>query len=96
MPTNVLIVYYSAYGHVYRMAQAVVEGAKSVEDAEIRLRRIPELEEAKRALSKQEFYVKAQEQQKDVPEVTHDDLRWADGIVWGTPTFALFGCLIVK
>jgi NAD(P)H dehydrogenase (quinone) len=86
MPTNVLVVYYSTYGHVFQMAQAVAEGAGSVEDAEVRLRRIPELEEAKRHLSTQEFYVQAQAQQADIPEVTHDDLRWADGICWGTPT----------
>lgn len=86
MPTNVLVVYYSTYGHVFQMAQAVAEGAKSVEDTEVRLRRIPELEEARRHLSTQEFYVQAQAQQADIPEVTHDDLRWADGICWGTPT----------
>ena len=86
MPTNVLVVYYSTYGHVFQMAQAVAEGAQSVEDTEVRLRRIPELEEARRHLSTQEFYVQAQAQQAHLPEVTHDDLRWADGICWGTPT----------
>jgi NAD(P)H dehydrogenase (quinone) len=86
MATNVLIAYYSAYGHVYQMAKAVAEGAGAVAEAEVRLRRIPELEEARRALSRQPFYVQAQQQQASVPEVTHDDLRWADGIIWGTPT----------
>jgi NAD(P)H dehydrogenase (quinone) len=86
MPTNVLIAYYSAYGHVYQMAKAVAEGAGAVAEAEVRLRRIPELEEARRGLSSQPFYVQAQQQQASVPEVTHDDLRWADGILWGTPT----------
>jgi NAD(P)H dehydrogenase (quinone) len=86
MPTNILIAYYSAYGHVYQMAKAVAEGAGAVAEAEVRLRRIPELEEARRAQSRQPFYVQAQQQQASVPEVTHDDLRWADGIIWGTPT----------
>jgi NAD(P)H dehydrogenase (quinone) len=86
MPTNVLIAYYSTYGHIFTMAQSVVEGAQSVADTEVRLRRIPELEEAKRALSQQPFYVQAQQQQASTPEVTQDDLRWADGIIWGTPT----------
>jgi NAD(P)H dehydrogenase (quinone) len=86
MPTNILIAYYSAYGHVYQMAKAVAEGAGAVAETEVRLRRIPELEEARRALSRQPFYVQAQQQQASVPEVTHDDLRWADGIIWGTPT----------
>jgi NAD(P)H dehydrogenase (quinone) len=86
MATNVLVVYYSAYGHLYQMAQAVVEGAKSVADSDVRLRRVPELYEAKPAMEKQPAYVAAQEKQKDVPVVNHDDLRWAHGICWGTPT----------
>lgn len=86
MATNVLIAYYSTYGHTFKMAQAVAEGAQSVDGTEVRLRRIPELHEAKQALSTQEYYVQAQQQQADIPEVTHDDLRWADGIIWGTPT----------
>src|SRR6516164_9629656 len=86
MPINVLVVYYSAYGHTYRMAQAVEEGAKSVPDSQVRLRRIPELEESRKVLSGQEHYRLAQEKQKAVPEVNQDDLRWADGICWGIPT----------
>jgi NAD(P)H dehydrogenase (quinone) len=68
------------------MAQAVEEGARSVADSQVRLRRIPELEEARRALSAQEYYGLAQEKQKDVPKATQDDLRWANGICWGFPT----------
>lgn len=86
MPTNVLIVYYSAYGHIFRMAKAVEEGAQSVADTEVRLRRVAELEQAAAGLSKSEHYRIAQEAQKDVPIATHDDLVWADGICWGTPT----------
>ena len=86
MPTNVLVVYYSSYGHVFKMAQSVVEGAKSVGDVDVRLRKVAEFEAARAGMSKQPPYVQAQEAQKDVPEATHDDLRWAHGICWGTPT----------
>ena len=86
MTSNVLVVYYSSYGHIFRMAQAVAEGAGAIPEAEVRLRRIPELEEARRAMSAQPPYVQAQEQQRDVQEVTHDDLRWANSIAWGIPT----------
>ena len=86
MTTNVLVTFYSTYGHVHRMALAVAEGAESVPDITVRLRRIPELEEARKALSAQDAYVRAQQAQADIPVVTHDDLRWADGIAWGTPT----------
>lgn len=86
MAAKVLVTYYSTYGHTWKMAQAVEEGAKSVPGVEVRLRRIPELEEARKALSSQEFYVQVQKQMEDIPEVTHDDLRCADGIIWGIPT----------
>ena len=39
---KILIVFYSAYGHVYKMAEAVAEGAREVEGAEVILRRVPE------------------------------------------------------
>src|SRR4029077_7911608 len=84
--TNVLVTFYSSYGHVHRMALAVAEGTESVPDITVRLRRIPELEEARKALSAQDAYVRAQQEQADIPAVTHDDLRWADAIAWWTPT----------
>lgn len=84
--TNILVVFYSTYGHTFQMAQAVAEGASGIDGTEVRLRRIPELEEARKALSKQDAYLEAQKRQEGIPEVTHDDLRWAHGILWGTPT----------
>lgn len=86
MATNVLIAFYSTYGHTHAMAKAVREGAAGVDGADVRLRRIPELEQARQAMSGQDAYRQAQEAMADLPEVTHDDLRWADGIIWGTPT----------
>lgn len=86
MASNLLVTFYSTYGHVWKMAEAVQEGAAGVEGTEVRLRRIPELEEARRALVKQEYYVQVQKQMEHIPEVTHDDLLWADGIAWGIPT----------
>ena len=86
MPTNVLVVYYSSYGHLFKMAQAVEAGAKSVPDTDVRLRRVAELESAGKHMSAQPAYVAAQEAQKDVVVATNDDLRWADGVCWGTPT----------
>ena len=86
MAMNVLVVYYSSYGHTWQMAQAAEEGARGEGGTEVRLRRIPELEEARKAMSGQEFYVQVQSQMADIPEVTQDDLRWADGIIWGIPT----------
>ena len=86
MMINTLVVFYSTYGHVHRMARAVEEGAAGVQSTEVRLRRIPELAEARNALSGVDAYQQAQEAQRHIPEATLDDLRWADGIAWGTPT----------
>jgi NAD(P)H dehydrogenase (quinone) len=86
MTTNVLVVFYSTFGHVFKLAQAVAEGAEGTESTEVRLRRIPELAEARKAFSGMPAYREAQAAQANIPEATHDDLRWADGIAWGTPT----------
>ncbi|MBV1837030.1 NAD(P)H:quinone oxidoreductase [Acetobacter estunensis] len=40
--TKVLVLYYSTYGHIETMAQAVVEGARSA-GADVDIRRVPEL-----------------------------------------------------
>jgi NAD(P)H dehydrogenase (quinone) len=77
MATNVLVTFYSTYGHVHRMALAVAEGAEKVPDSTVRLRRIAELDGARKAFSAQDAYVRAQQLQADIPEVTHDDLRCA-------------------
>ena len=37
-----LVVFYSTYGHIYQMAEAVAEGVKQVAGAEVELRRVPE------------------------------------------------------
>ena len=67
MTTNILVAFYSTYGHVHRMALAVAEGAQSVPDTIVRLRRIAELEEARKALSAQDAYVRAQQEQATIP-----------------------------
>ena len=84
--SNIVIPYYSSYGHTHKLAQAVADGAAEVPGTTVRLRRIPELPAAEEGMSGQEAYDDAQSEMVDVPRMTHDDLRWADGIIWGTPT----------
>ena len=43
MSIKVQVIFYSMYGHVYKMAQAVVEGAKQVPGAEVSLYQVAEL-----------------------------------------------------
>ena len=83
---NIVIPYYSSYGNTHRLAQAVAAGARESGNASVRLRRIPELPGAEEGMSGDDAYEAAQEDMADVPRVEHDDLRWADGIIWGTPT----------
>ena len=39
---KVLVVFYSMYGHIYRLAEAIAEGAREVKGAQVELRRVPE------------------------------------------------------
>ena len=81
---KVLIVYYSMYGHVYRMAQAIAEGVQEVPAAEAVLRRVPETlpDETLEAMGA----VGAQETMSDVPICAVEELAGADAIIFGTPT----------
>ena len=81
---KVLIVFYSTYGHVYKMAQAVAEGAKEVPGAKVEMRRVPETLPAD-VLQKMGA-VDAQKAFADVPICKVDELASADAIIFGTPT----------
>ena len=81
---NVLIVYYSMYGHIRRMAEAVKEGADGVSGAAVRICRVQETlpEEVLIKMGALE----AQKAQANVPVCEVEDLVWADAIIFGTPT----------
>lgn len=81
---KVLIVFYSTYGHVYKMAQAVAEGAKKVAGAQVDLRRVPETV-SDEVLQKMGA-VDAQKTFAHIPVCTVDELALADALIFGTPT----------
>ncbi len=83
---KVLVVYYSMYGHVLQMAESVLEGVKSVAGVEPVLRRVREFEEVEKEIPQHEHALAVWNRQKDIPVCTLEDLREADGIVFGTPT----------
>jgi NAD(P)H dehydrogenase (quinone) len=83
---KILVVYYSMYGHVLQLARAVEQGAKSVAGVDVILRRVAEFDEVIRKTADNEFLVKVREQQADIPVCTLDDLREADGVIFGSPT----------
>ena len=81
---KVLIVYYSLYGHVARMAQAVAEGAKGVSGAEVVVRRVPETLPPE--VIEKMGAAEAQKSLSQVPVCTLDELASADAVIFGTPT----------
>jgi NAD(P)H dehydrogenase (quinone) len=79
-----LIVFYSTYGHVYKMAQAVAEGVKEVAGAQVDLRRVPET--LSEDVLQKMGAVEAQKAFADIPVCKVDELASADAIIFGTPT----------
>ncbi len=81
---KVNVIFHSLYGHIYRMAEAVAEGARSVKGADVKLLQVKETlpddviakmgaTEAKKAFA-------------HVPVATLNDLSEADAVIFGTPT----------
>jgi len=81
---KVLIVYYSMYGHVHKMAEAVADGVREVPRAEAVLRRVPET--LSEEVLKKMGALEAQKAFTQVPIATVDELTSADAIIFGTPT----------
>jgi NAD(P)H dehydrogenase (quinone) len=84
MSIKVQVIFYSMYGHVYRMAEAVVEGAKQVTGAEVSLYQVQELmpddvlEKYGAKAAKASF--------AKIPIAKVEQLPEADAIIFGTPT----------
>jgi NAD(P)H dehydrogenase (quinone) len=81
---KVLILFYSAYGHTYRLAEGVAEGARQVEGAEVEIRRVPEtlpieVLEKMGAVEPQKIF-------EHIPVCTVEELGEADAVIFGTPT----------
>lgn len=81
---KVLIVYYSTYGHVHKMAEAIAEGVNEATSAEAVMRRVPETlpDEVLEKMGA----VDAQQTLAHVPVCTVDELASADAVIFGTPT----------
>src|SRR4029077_14323886 len=78
--SKVLVLYYSAYGHIEKMAEAVAEGALAEPSTEVTIKRVPELvpeEIAKKSGMKLD---------QPAPIATVDELANYDAIIFGTPT----------
>lgn len=76
---KILVLYYSMYGHIETMAQAVAEGARGVGGVEVTVKRVPETMQA-------EAFSKAGGKAQDLPVATPQELADYDAIIFGTPT----------
>ena len=77
--TKVLVLYYSSWGHVEKMAEAVAEGVREA-GAEVTIKRVPEL--VPEEVARESHYKLDQ----PAPIATVDELVGYDAIVIGTPT----------
>ncbi|MBE3595926.1 MAG: NAD(P)H:quinone oxidoreductase [Hydrogenibacillus sp.] len=84
MSVRVAVIYYSATGTNYRLAQTAERAAQSV-GAETRLAKVPELAPPE-AIAKNPAWQKHVDATQDVPIARVEDLEWADVIVLSTPT----------
>jgi len=84
MSVNVQVVFYSMYGHVYRLAEAVAAGAREVPGAQVTMYQIPELLSAE-ALARSGAQT-ARQTFAHVPTAEPETLAEADAILFGTPT----------
>ncbi|MBP0650583.1 hypothetical protein J8J40_26405 [Mycobacterium tuberculosis] len=71
---KVLVLYYSAYGHIEQMAYAVAEGARAA-GAEVDVKRVPEL--VPEEVAKASYYKVDQ----PAPIATVDELKGYDAII---------------
>ena len=81
---KIKIVFYSMYGHIYKMAEAVAEGARQVEGAEVELLQVPEL--IPDQVLEKSGAKKVREAFAHIPIAKPGDLADADAIIFGTPT----------
>src|SRR5208283_4418884 len=81
---KIQVIFYSMYGHIYKMAEAVADGAREIEGAEVSLYQVPELvpEEALESTGAKAARQKFAHVQVAVPS----QMSEADAIIFGTPT----------
>ncbi|QUY50025.1 NAD(P)H:quinone oxidoreductase [Serratia plymuthica] len=77
---KVLVLYYSMYGHIETLAEAVAEGARRVSGVEVTVKRVPE------TMPADAFAKAGGKSDQKAPVATPQELADYDGIIFGTPT----------
>jgi NAD(P)H dehydrogenase (quinone) len=81
---KIYIVFYSTYGHVFQMAEAIAEGARRVEGAEVEIFQVAET--LPDEVLKKMGAVDARKAFAHIPVIEANQLAEADAIIFGTPT----------
>ena len=85
MATRIAVILLQRDGNVHSLAEAIAEGAGET-GAEVRLRRVQELAPEDAIQRNQEWARHRDETAETVEVASIDDLEWADGYAFGTPT----------
>lgn len=83
-PVKVSIIYYSATGTIYKLAQAIQQGAEKA-GGHVTLKKVHELAPDE-AIATNQGWVAHRTETQDVPEATADDVVGADAVIFGSPT----------
>jgi NAD(P)H dehydrogenase (quinone) len=81
---KVKIIFYSMYGHIYQMAEAVKQGAEQVAATQVEIYRVPEL--VPEAVLEKSGAKACQQAFQHIPIIRPDQLSDADALIFGTPT----------
>lgn len=84
MATKIQVVFYSMYGHIYKMAEEIAAGAREVKDTEVTLYQVPEL--APDEVLEKSGAKAARAAFAKIPVAQPEQLADADAIIFGTPT----------
>ena len=84
MATRVQVIFYSMFGHVHRLAEAVAQGARTVADVDVTLWQVAEL--VPEAALERSGAKRARDKFAQIPVAKPAQLADADAIIFGTPT----------
>lgn len=82
--TNIQIIFYSMYGHIYKMTEAMAQGAREVKDVNVEVFRVPEL--VPEEILEKSGAKAIQQTFAHIPVIKPDQLIHADAYLFGTPT----------
>src|SRR3954470_22532503 len=84
---KILVVFHTVYGHIHALANAVAAGVQEVPGVELVLRRVREFPENVQHMEQEKGYsYQVYQGVQSIPECTIEDLREADGVLFGSPT----------